>query len=175
MKILSFIFILSIMPVISSITCICPPIEKLEITQIKEYNSSEVVIIGNVNFVSENSKEFKLSVVEVFKGDLKENDIIKGVNFLSCEPTVNTIGKWLLYGKLQSGILEINSCGLSRSFDNPMQNRHFQFIQPPPATYGDSLIIVDDKEIYELEKEIEKKAFDELKHEIHLLRKQKLD
>lgn len=144
--------------------------EKLEIAQSKEYNSSEVVFIGNIISVSEDLKYYNLTIVEVFKGNLTENDTIKGINYLSCEPIISQNGNWLLYGRFNSGLLNVNTCGLSRDINAPMRNRYFTIIPLPPENYSDTIKIDSRNNFIKNEEQNNEKAMDQLKLEISKLR-----
>src|SRR5690606_15440747 len=71
-----------------------------------------------------NSKEksYRIKVVDSFKGT--ENGLIyEGTYDQQCGPTINGLGKWIFYGHTDSnGLLEVNECGLTRSFENPFHD-----------------------------------------------------
>jgi hypothetical protein len=60
--------------------------------------------------------------VDSFKGT--ENGLIyEGTYDQQCGPTINGLGKWIFYGHADlNGLLRVNECGLTRSFENPVHD-----------------------------------------------------
>ncbi|WP_034917123.1 hypothetical protein [Gillisia sp. CAL575] len=103
--------------------CTCPALGNTEKETANEFNNSELVLIGEVTRV--NSKDFKYEfiVCEVFKGDLKENMKLEGVNPRTCNPIVDENGQWLLFGELtEKNKFVHNDCGLTNSLIKPWKN-----------------------------------------------------
>jgi hypothetical protein len=156
-----------------SFSCDCKDRKDLDSARIIEFNNSELVILGEVISISDDQLNYKVRVVEIFKGDLKTSQIIEAENHQYCVPFVYFTGKWLLYGSIQNGKFKVNICGLSRSLDFPEKNRYFRAPPPPPPPLypRDSLkykAIL--KESEGAEKEYKIRARKELNKEIELLR-----
>ena len=155
--------------------CDCGPPENLDSIRAQEYKNSDVVFTGKIVFLSEGWTEFKIQVTETFKGDIKRGQVIAGMNNITCVPYINGGGQWLIYGKMENGMLSINQCGLSRSFKNPDENRYFSIIPVPP------LPVVRDsssdagriKTMVDMGKQYQERAVAELKKEIEMLRNKK--
>ena len=60
--------------------------------------------------------------MDSFKGT--ENGLIyEGTYDQQCGPTINALRKWIFYGHTDSnGLLKVNECGLTRSFENPLHD-----------------------------------------------------
>jgi hypothetical protein len=100
--------------------CSCPVYKNLEIFQFAEFEQSECVFIGEVLEFNPDEKSYRIKVVDSFKGT--ENGLIfEGTYDQQCGPIINGLGKWIFYGHTDSnGILRVNECGLTRSFENPV-------------------------------------------------------
>ncbi len=146
-----------------------------------EYDNSGIVILGEVIYVSNDLQNFKIKVLENYKGKLVEDQIVEGENHLFCFPNANKKGLWLIYGHIENGKLKPNACGLSRSLDSPYDNRYF-LTPPPRPIHPDSIIDVTarGKEYYEIEEkykqrkeEYKQMAFRELDIELKQLREKR--
>ena len=102
--------------------CSCPVYKNLEIFQFGEFEQSECVFIGEVLEFNPEEKSYRIKVVDSFKGT--ENGLIyEGTYDQQCGPIINGVGKWIFYGHTDSnGVLNVNECGLSRSFENPVHD-----------------------------------------------------
>ena len=85
---------------------------------------SDVIFTAELVSVKKNYYEFK--VLEVFKGNLKENEIIKGYYVTSCSgwPQKQRTGDWIFYGHYEQDgngekILNYSQCGPTRSLNHP--------------------------------------------------------
>jgi hypothetical protein len=110
--------------------CDCAISKSLKATQDREFENSECIFIGEVLEINSEKDTFKVMVIESFNGD--ENGIIYDGKFNRyCEPIIDEKGKWLIYGNFNSdNLIEINYCGLTRSFKNPQNN--ISASKPPP-------------------------------------------
>ena len=99
--------------------CTCPVYKNLEIFQFGEFEQSECVFIGEVLEFNPLEKSYRIKVVDSFKGT--DNGLIyEGTYDQQCGPIINGLGKWIFYGHTDSnGVLNVNECGLTRSFENP--------------------------------------------------------
>jgi len=105
-----------------SFACTCGRPISIEAIQIGEFEDSECVFIGEVLEVNRKEKSFKIKVIESFKGS-DEETIYAGTYDEQCGPIINEKGKWLIYGDLNDeNVIEVNICGLTRSFTNPEYN-----------------------------------------------------
>lgn len=100
--------------------------DKEEVKNSMEFN--EVIFIGELVSVKKAHYEFK--VLNVFKGKLKENDIIKGFYVTSCSgwPSDKRTGEWIFYGfyeQDQNGrkVLNYSQCGPTRSLNYPIYTK----------------------------------------------------
>lgn len=87
----------------------------------KEFNRSNDVFIGDVISVHDNNYVYKIEVRQVFKGNLKVGQTIKGVN-VDCPPFITDIDvdeRWIFFGQQYSNTFKTNDCGLSSSFSDP--------------------------------------------------------
>ena len=117
---------------LTSFACTCAPQIKLDSQRKEEIKKSKVIIIGIVSKINLNKQKFELKVREVFKGNLRVDQVIIGQSIFSCVPFVDKNGEWLIYGNFENGMLTINTCGLSRSLNHPEDNRHFIIPKPSP-------------------------------------------
>ena len=155
-------------------SCVCGPTIELNEIRNTEYSSAELIFIGEIISISADKKEFKIEVKEVFKGAIKKSQVLNGQNNIYCEPYVENIGEWLIYGKKENGKLKINICGLSRSLKKPYENKFFRYNPiPPPQDAEEKGILKIDRMNKEGLKQNNSKAFDELNEEIEWLRSKK--
>ena len=75
---------------------------------------------------------------EVFKGNLKAGQVVKGTNPRYCSPFVDKLGEWVFFGKYSTDF-KTNDCGLSSNIAEPFG----MFPPPPPKPNRD----VDGKEL----------------------------
>lgn len=151
--------------------CLCPPmpLEKLQQYELKE---SEVIFIGEITDFNKNTQYYKVKIEELFRGELKTNDIIIGENWKYCTPHINRNGKWIIYGKIANGVLKMNECGISRSFENPQETISSSIpILPPPINREESSMKNYERELKKWKKKNKKQAQMDLKNEIYSLRK----
>ena len=158
--ILSILFLVFLTPCISN-ACECKIQKRLESLQNLEFENSECILIGEVLEIDSENDTFKVKVVESFNGD-KTGKIYSGIYNRYCEPIIDQKGQWLIYGNInEQGLLDINSCGLTRSFAHPEKN--FQIFS---ITVGVRMNKLTDKE----EKQYIEKAKSDLINEIKILR-----
>ena len=119
-QILLILFLTLLIPKVS-FACECLPSSLVSAQKI-EFENSDCILIGEVLEIDPKNDTFKVKVIESFNGD--ENDIVyNGIYNRFCAPIINKKGKWLIYGNINDdGLLEINACGLTRSFKNPEDN-----------------------------------------------------
>ena len=156
------------------VSCDCRTKKELEVARQTEFDFSDIVILGEVYFVSSDHMEFKIKVIEVFKGEFVIGQIIEGENHQYCEPNASSVGQWLIYGHIENGKLKTNICGLSRSLEYPENNRYFRAIPPPPKPLYPKDSIKYKKALmnYEkIDKEYLNTAKEEINIEIEILRK----
>lgn len=132
-RIITLILFLPLLVSFESITCDCPITKSLKELQKTEFENSDYIFIVEVLELNERNGIFSFQVLESLKRNDNEN-IYKGIYNKMCEPIVDSTGKWLIYGNLNSsGLIEINKCGLSRSIKNPEYNIMILFPPPPPS------------------------------------------
>jgi hypothetical protein len=103
--------------------CTCPPIGNTIKETVDEFNNSNIVVIGEVTKVNNMVFKYEFTICEVFKGDLKKDSIIEGINPRTCNPIVDENGQWLLFGKLiDKNKFVHNNCGLTNSLIKPWKN-----------------------------------------------------
>ena len=103
--------------------CTCPPLGNTEKETVEEFNNSDLVLIGEVTRVNIKDSKYEFIVCKVFKGELKENLKIEGVNPRTCNPVVDENGQWLMFGKLtEKNKFVQNACGLTNSLIKPWKN-----------------------------------------------------
>jgi len=99
--------------------CDCMYIENLQTWQIEEAKRSDCVFIAEVLSIDNNLGKFDFRVVESFDGDAIGN-MYTGVYDMFCGPHIGNEGNYLLYLRFtDNGLLQVNSCGVSRSFEHP--------------------------------------------------------
>ncbi len=110
--------------------CTCPPLGNTEKETVEEFNNSDLVLIGEVTRVNIKDSKYEFIVCEVFKGELKENLKIEGINPRTCNPVVDENGQWLMFGKLtEKNKFVQNSCGLTNSLIKPWKNIPMLYLQ----------------------------------------------
>lgn len=124
-KILIFLLTINFIP-IGMDNCTCARIENWRRATSQEFEYVDDVFIGDVT-INEKQTDYSIVVCEVFKGELKSGQIIKGVNIGSCEPFVAQNGKWVMFGKYSTEF-KVNDCGLSSNIAEP----YGRFPPPPP-------------------------------------------
>jgi hypothetical protein len=156
-------------------SCDCKTKKKLDVARQTQFENAEIVILGDVFFISSDYMKFQIRILETFKGELKPDQIIEGENHLYCEPNANSIGQWLIYGYIENGKLKTIICGLSRSLKSPEDNRYFWAPPPPPSNLIDSTYLTKKYQKKEAKKITKYKeiAKVEIQKEIELLRKRK--
>lgn len=119
---------------LKSFACICK-FKKLSEMQKLEFENSAYIFIGEVLEIGASHKMFKIKVIESFKGGAI-GTVYNGSNNKFCGPIINEKGKWLIYGNFNvENLLEINTCGLTRSFEHPEKNISATRLPiPPPST-----------------------------------------
>ncbi|MWW25642.1 hypothetical protein [Algibacter lectus] len=152
-----------------SFACDCP-VKKLSDLQKYEMENSECIFIGEVIEVNNSDLSFKIKVIESLDGEDNKGNVYVGKNWKYCEPSIEKKGKWIVYGKMENGFLRLNTCGISRSFDNPMVN----FLPPSPELY-EKLTTENEKQniIKKIRAESMKIALSDLDLEIIALRKRR--
>ncbi|PWD97958.1 energy transducer TonB [Marinilabilia rubra] len=151
--------------------CDCPPPKRLEVAQQEEFDLSDNVIIGEVLDISGDQKTFTLRVEEIFKGNLKQGQIVEFENNYYCYPFIDELGDWLIYSKKYKGDYRVNDCGLSRSLKHPERNEYFWPPPPPPSGLDQKKVDLHKR----LSIENREKALIETKKELYKLRKIKQD
>ena len=157
----------------TSWACSCPPLKKLDYERNAEYQNAEFIFIGKIYNLKNHKRVFEVKVKEIFKGNLNVGQIINGGNNYYCEPFVNKNGEWLIYGKIENGILFIKECGLSRSLKNPENNNYFNIPIPPPPPNSEITKVQWKNLMKKNRKQSRKFAVRELEYEILELRKRK--
>ena len=116
------ILIFCIIGILEVHACNCPIVKDLEKIQQYELKNSECIFIGEVINVDSENELFEVRVFESFNGDGIGN-IYVGTYDSQCGPKVDEKGRWLIYGNFGTDSeLIVNSCGLTRSFENPENN-----------------------------------------------------
>ncbi len=158
-QIILILFLTLLIPNVS-FACECLP-RSLVSAQNIEFENSDCILIGEVLEIDPKNDTFKVKVIESFNGD--ENEIVyNGIYNRFCAPIINKKGKWLIYGNINDdGLLEINACGLTRSFKNPEDNFQIFVLGTDLAT---------DPETEKEKTERIKKAKSDLIDEIKILR-----
>ncbi|MBS9462507.1 hypothetical protein KIM67_08800 [Flagellimonas sp. 389] len=151
---------------LKSFACICK-FKKLPELQKLEFENSESIFIGEVVEIDTLYRTFKIKVLESFSVDVI-GTVYNGSNDKFCGPTVNEKGKWLIYGNFNAeNLLEINTCGLTRSFEHPENNISVTRLPiPPPSNTKES-----ESQVEKRKKERKLRTKSDLEKEIALLRK----
>ena len=108
MKKLIWTFILSSFFAHSGFACDCP-FKSLEELQKREMENSECIFIGEIIELN-NDLTYKIKVIESLDGGDLQDNIYIGKNWKSCQPYIEKIGTWLVYGRMESGFLKMNIC-----------------------------------------------------------------
>ncbi|PQB07308.1 hypothetical protein BST83_09175 [Polaribacter filamentus] len=104
-----------------AIACNCSIPKSLKAVQDYEFENSECIFIGEVLKIDSEKNTFEIRVVESFNGD-EIGKIYSGIYDNQCGPTIDGKGKWLIYANSYENKIEINTCGLTRSFEYPESN-----------------------------------------------------
>lgn len=99
--------------------CICG-ILRLKDLQLQEIETSDCIFIAEITEISSDKRFFSATVIESLDGGDLIGNTYTGKNWKSCSPFVDTLGTWLLYGINEDDFLRLNSCGISRSFVDPL-------------------------------------------------------
>jgi len=116
--------LLLILTLISSkaIACNCTIPKSLKAIQDYEFENSECIFIGEIIKIDSENNSFEIKIVESFNGD-EIGKTYSGIYDKYCGPIIDEKGKWLIYGNFNSeNLIEINTCGLTRSLENPENN-----------------------------------------------------
>ena len=115
------------------IFCTCATPKSLEAQQEYNFSISDVVFIGEVIKINQEKNTFKIETLENFKG-INTNQIYDGTFEPFCHPYINEKGRWLIYANInEQCVIEVISCGISRSFDHPEDNFMVLPSPPPPV------------------------------------------
>ncbi|MFI8380594.1 hypothetical protein [Leeuwenhoekiella sp. NPDC079379] len=163
-KYLAIILLLTSFKVIA---CTCA-IKKLSEWQKLEIENSECIFIGEVIEVNEFDLTYKVKVTESLDGGDKIGTVYTGKNWKYCSPYISETGKWIIYGHMEDGFLQLNMCGISRSFENPIVNP----IPPSPELYEENMMEKEREKILEkMRADNMKIAQSDLQSELNALRK----
>ncbi len=113
-----------------------------------ETENSECIFIGEVLEINESDWTFKIKVIESLDGGDKKGNVYIGKNLKYCSPYVSETGKWMVYGNIEKGFLRLNSCGISRSFQNPTTLTADHIPPPPPKVAKDKIDFDNTREDY---------------------------
>ena len=93
-----------------------------DVKESMEFN--DVIFTAELVSVKKDYYEFK--VLKVFKGKLKEQEIVKGFHITSCSgwPQKQRTGRWIFYGQYEQDekgekVLNYSQCGPTRSLNHP--------------------------------------------------------
>lgn len=126
MKIKLLIFLTTLTFTFQSFSCDCDTLfwmerHKEEVT--KQMESSDLIFLGEL--VSSSREKYEFKVLEVFKGNVKRNDIIEGGYYDSCSgrPHNRFTGKWIIYSQYSSEeskeeTIDYSVCGSTRSLEH---------------------------------------------------------
>ncbi|MCW2120238.1 hypothetical protein [Flavobacterium sp. 7A] len=121
MKILTIIFWTFLISS-KSLACDCKIPNSLKEIQNREFTESKYIFIGEILKINSKKNTFEIKVIESFKGVLN-GKIYRGINNQWCGPVIDKSGKWLIYANRKSdNLIQIRTCGLTRSFKNPEKN-----------------------------------------------------
>ena len=104
-----------------AIACNCPIPKSLKAVQDYEFENSECIFIGEVLKIDSEKNTFEIRVLESFNGD-EIGKIYSGFYDKQCGPIIDGKGKWMIYANSYENKIEINTCGLTRSFEYPESN-----------------------------------------------------
>ena len=148
-------------------SCTCET-KTLSEWQKTELENSELIFIGEVFEINETDNSFKIRVNESLNDIDNSGKVYSGKNWNHCGPYVSEKGKWIIYGKIENGVLRLNMCGISRSFESPMVNP----IPPSPDLLKKALTEEERLTVIEQNRtENIKNAISDLTLEIKTLRK----
>lgn len=117
---------------ISTLACDCAPIKYVDRAIENEYKFVDDVFIGDVKWIDDDSTYYEIIVCEVFKGDLRPGQKIKGINKGLCGPYVFKTGEWILLGTY-SNEFKVHDCGLTTNLAEP-----WNILPPPPSPETES-------------------------------------
>lgn len=116
----------------NSFSCDCKT-NGLKALQGWSYSESPLIFVGDVLTSNPKTGTYKIKIVEIFKGQTKTT-IIEGKGLTSCSGFPDK-GRWIIYAETyKNGVIDFNSCGLSRAFDNPQFIMATEYKIPPPPT-----------------------------------------
>jgi hypothetical protein len=97
---------------------------------------SDLIFIGNrISYSQEYPTigEYSFKVIEVFKGNINEGDIVSGKTF-GCSTSPYVKGLWIVYAtQKKGGLIDMDGCGLSKSLSEP------EVPLPPPDSFDKEL------------------------------------
>ena len=142
--------------------CHCKTFSKFD-----DFRNSDLVFLGQV--IESAEDEYFIAVLEVFKGNLINNDtVIRGkIELCTVAPKKGEI--WLIYSYFEADAIYASSCGYSRSFRNPTVVNLGGNIPPPPINVPLTQVEI------EILKEIDHiRSLNELSNDIISLRQLKI-
>ena len=120
-QILTLLF-LTFLVTSKAFACDCKVPKSLKAVQDREFENSECIFIGEVIKIDTEKNSFEIKVIESFSGD-EIGKIYSGIYDDLCGPIIDEKGKWLIYANYSSdNLIEINACGITRSFKRPEYN-----------------------------------------------------
>jgi hypothetical protein len=147
MKILLQIVILQVLTSISH-TCLCDRDKNHRKETGENFKKSDIVFIGDVSSSDMNSKNYKIRVLETFKGDIEPGQTFLTWNtYQPCVSPVTSSGKWILYGRLEKDTFMTHECSLTRPFADPIIHP----LPPPPFPHVENFDSTKAAVEYELE------------------------
>jgi hypothetical protein len=137
---------------------------------------SQIIFVGDVLTSDEKKGIFKMKLVELFKGESKTKTI-EGKLINSCSG-LPVKGRWIIYAVTsENGVIDLDLCGPSRSFENPhhisLWATDYELPAPPTVEYKTNAEYSIQANI-DYEKEmtsLKKQALIDLESEIKELRK----
>ena len=158
---------------LKSWSCDCKNISPMDSLREISYHHSDLVFVGKLIESKRDSVSpfyphyYSFQIKEVFKGAVMK-DTIFGKSFTSCSHFPADTGQWIIYANIMdSGYIDISSCGASRSYLDPLCWNCPAAKPRAPRPYSSK------KEIAEFEKDWEARkilARKELEEEIIILR-----
>jgi hypothetical protein len=114
----------------TAIACDCKSLT-LRGQQNSSFKESYLIFIGDVLESDSKAGTYRFQVVEFLKGQ-SETNIIVGKYLTGCSGFPKS-GRWIIYvDTFKNGIMNFNSCGLSRSFHEPHFVSVTEYRLPPP-------------------------------------------
>jgi hypothetical protein len=114
------------------LACDCKT-NSLKVLQTLSYNESPLIFVGDVLTSNQKTGTYKIKIIEIFKGQTRTT-IIEGKGLTSCSGFPDN-GRWIIYAETyKNGVIDFNSCGLSRAFDNPQFIMATEYKIPPTPT-----------------------------------------